>query len=71
MLNTKVLHFANIWENVSDIIPDIIAVLSGNKTKTLKEYEDTSSRIASFLHDQGIKEYSQIGFYLHNGNDYL
>ena len=71
MLNTKVLHFANIWENVSDIIPDSIAVISGNKTKTWKEYEDTSARIASFLHDQGIKENSKVGLYLHNGNEYL
>ena len=56
MVNSKVLHFANIWENVSDIIPDEIAVISGNDTKTWKEYENTSARIASFLNSRGIKD---------------
>ena len=71
MVNSKVLHFANIWENVSDIIPDEIAVISGNDTKTWKEYENTSARIASFLDAHGIKENSKVGLYLHNGNEYL
>ena len=71
MVNSKVLHFANIWENVSDIIPDEIAVISGNDTKTWKEYENTSARIASFLNSRGIKENSKVGLYLHNGNEYL
>ena len=71
MVNSKVLHFANIWENVSDIIPDEIAVISGNDTKTWKEYENTSARIASFLDARGIKENSKVGLYLHNGNEYL
>ena len=27
------LHFANIWEHVSDIIPDRLAVICGNDKK--------------------------------------
>ena len=56
MVNSKVLHFADIWENVSDIIPDDIAVISGSDKKTWKEYENTAAKIASFLNDQGIKK---------------
>ena len=30
MVNSHELHFASIWENVSDAVPNNIAVISGN-----------------------------------------
>jgi len=39
MLNSNDLHFANIWEHVSDIIPNRIAVVCGENKKTWREYE--------------------------------
>ena len=71
MLNSHDLHFANIWEHVSDIIPNRIALVCGNNKKTWKEYEQDSAKLASFLNSQGIKEDSKVGLYLHNSNEYL
>ena len=71
MLNSHDLHFANIWEHVSDIIPNRIALVCGKNKKTWKEYEQDSAKLASFLSSQGIKENSKVGLYLHNSNEYL
>ena len=71
MLNSHDLHFANIWEHVSDIIPNRIAIVCGKNKKTWKEYEQDSAKLASFLSSQGIKEDSKVGLYLHNSNEYL
>lgn len=65
------LHFANIWEHVSDIIPDRLAVICGNDKKNWQQYEQDAAKIASFLNKQGIKEDSKVGLYLHNSNEYL
>ena len=71
MLNSNDLHFANIWEHISDIIPNRIAIVCGKDKKTWKEYEQDSAKLASFLNSQGIKEDSKVGLYLHNSNEYL
>ena len=71
MLNSNDLHFANIWEHISDIIPNRIAIVCGKDKKTWKEYEQDSAKLASFLNAQGIKENSKVGLYLHNSNEYL
>ena len=71
MLNSNDLHFANIWEHISDIIPNRIAIVCGENKKTWKEYEQDSAKLASFLSSQGIKENSKVGLYLHNSNEYL
>ena len=71
MLNSHDLHFANIWEHVSDIIPNRIAVVCGENKKTWREYEQDSAKLASFLYSQGINEDSKVGLYLHNSNEYL
>ena len=56
MANSHELHFATIWENVSDAVPNNIAVISGNKEKTWREYEIEASKLAAFLDERGIRE---------------
>ncbi len=65
------LHFASIWEHVSDIVPENIAVVCGNNKKTWKKYERDAAKLAAFLNERGVKENSKIGLYLHNSNEYL
>ena len=67
----KELHFASIWEHISDIIPERTAVICGEYKKSWFEYEQDAAKIASFLNAQGIKEDSKVGLYLHNSNEYL
>ena len=71
MANSHELHFATIWENVSDAVPNNIAVISGNEEKTWREYEIEASKLAAFLDERGIRENVKVGLYLHNCNEYL
>ena len=65
------LHLATIWENISDLIPDELACISGDEKKTWSEYEKTSARIASFLNKRGVKKDTKVGLYLFNCSEYL
>ena len=49
MANSHELHFATIWENVSDAVPNNTAVISGNEEKTWREYEIEASKL-SLIH---------------------
>ena len=65
------LHFASVWETISDLIPDRPALISGNTTRTWREYDDRAARIAALLDAHGIGHDAKVGIYLHNSNEYL
>ena len=65
------LHFASVWETISDLIPDRPALICGDATRSWREYDDRAARIASLLHAQGIGPDAKVGIYLHNSNEYL
>ena len=68
---TMELHFASVWEAVSDIVPNRPALICGNTTRTWREYDDRAARIAALLDAHGIGHDSKVGIYLHNSNEYL
>ncbi len=65
------LHFASVWETISDLIPDRPALISGNATRTWRQYDDRAARIAALLDAHGIGHDAKVGIYLHNSNEYL
>ncbi len=65
------LHFASIWETITDLIPDRPALVCGDRTRTWREYDDRAARIASLLDAHGIGHDGKVGIYLHNSNEYL
>ena len=65
------LHLATIWENISDLIPNELACISGDDKKTWAEYEKISARIANFLNERGVTKDTKVGLYLFNCNEYL
>ena len=65
------MHFATIWETISDYIPDDPALICDENVTTWKEYEDRAARLASFLNEKSITSDSKVGLYLHNSNEYL
>ena len=65
------LHFASVWETISDLIPDRPALICGDTTRSWREYDDRAARIASLLHAHGIGHDAKVGIYLHNSNEYL
>jgi acyl-CoA synthetase (AMP-forming)/AMP-acid ligase II len=65
------MHFATLWEQISDVIPDQPALIHGNTRKTWSDYDDRAARIATALSEAGLGLDSKIALYLHNCNEYL
>ena len=65
------MQFANLWEKVSDIVPDDPALINSKKIVTWKEYDSKAARIANILEGHGLGSDSKVGLYLHNSNEYL
>ena len=56
------MHFASVWENISDHIPDEPALICDDNIKTWKEYEERAARLAYFLNEKNISNNSKQGF---------
>ena len=73
-LNQEVIleaQYATVWERNSDVIPDKIALICGNKEVTWREYDNRAARLATILSEAGLGDDSKVGLYLHNSNEYL
>ncbi len=65
------LHYATLWEAISDVVGDSDALVNGDLRRTWTEYEDRASRLASAFEGLGLRPGSKIGMYLYNGNEYM
>ncbi len=65
------LHFATVWEAITDEIGDTTAVVHGDVRRTWSEFDERSARLASAFVSAGLGPDSKIGLYLYNGNEYL
>ena len=65
------LHFASVWEAISDVVPDRDALVCGDVRRSWREYDERAARIAGFLHSRGFRPDSKAAIYLHNSNEYL
>ena len=65
------LHFASVWEAISDVVPDRDAVICGEVRRSWREYDDRAARVAEFLCSRGFGPDSKAAIYLHNSNEYL
>jgi fatty-acyl-CoA synthase len=65
------LHFATVWEAITDEIGDTTALVHGDVRRTWSEFDERSARIASAFVDAGLGPDSKIGLFLYNGNEYL
>ncbi len=65
------LHFASLWEAISDTVPDRPALVCAQRSCTWREFDDRASRLATVFAEHGIGPGSKVGLYLHNSNAYL
>ena len=63
--------FAEIFETVTALVPDRVAVINGETRRTWREYEDRAARVASVLRGAGIGHDSKVALYGYNSNEYL
>ena len=65
------MHFASVWETISDHIPDEPALICDDNIKSWREYEERAAKLANFLNEKSNTNNSKVGLYLHNSNEYL
>ncbi len=65
------LHFATVWEAITDEIGDTTAVVHGEVRRSWSEFDARSACLASAFVGAGLGPDSKIGLYLYNGNEYL
>ncbi|MFP5579531.1 MAG: AMP-binding protein [Acidimicrobiia bacterium] len=65
------LHFASVWERVADAVPEVDAVVLGDRRVTHAEFDDASARFAAALEAAGVAPGAHVSLYLHNLPEYL
>jgi fatty-acyl-CoA synthase len=65
------MHFATVWESITDAIGDAPAITHGDTTRTWSEYTDRAARVAGALTAAGLGPDAKTALYMYNGNEYL
>jgi 3-oxocholest-4-en-26-oate---CoA ligase len=64
-------HMATVWEEISDLLPEAIALEHGTASRTWREFEDRSARFAAAMLDQGVGAGDTVAICLFNCSEYL
>jgi fatty-acyl-CoA synthase len=63
-------NFADIWESVSDALPDRVVLRQGARRLTWHHFDDRAARLAAALTAAGLRPGSKVASYLYNSNEY-
>ena len=64
-------HMADVWEAVSERVPDRVAVVCGEVSRTYAELEARANQLAHALAQRGVGAGDHVGIYLTNSHEYL
>lgn len=64
-------NLADLYESVTDTVPDAPAIVAGERRLTYAELDERSSRLAHHLIAQGIGEGDFVGLQMSNGSEYV
>jgi acyl-CoA synthetase (AMP-forming)/AMP-acid ligase II len=64
-------NYADVWETVADVQPDLLAVTQGDRNLSWREFDRGADGIAQFLLDQDVVQQDKVGVYLYNCPEYL
>ena len=64
-------NYADVWETVADVQPELIAVTQGDRNVTWREFDRGADGIAQFLLDLGSVQQDKVAVYLYNSPEYL
>ena len=64
--NDAALNLATLWERIADAIPDEVALISGDRRVTWREFEHRAARMASAFAAAGLGPGCKIAIDLYN-----
>ena len=62
---------ATIWEEISDLLPEAIALEHGTRTRTWQAFEERSARFAAAMLEHGVRAGDTVAIGLFNCSEYL
>lgn len=65
------MHFATIWEAITDAVPDRPALIHAGTRRSWREFDERAARLARALGELGIGRDAKIAQYMYNGTEYL
>ena len=63
-------NFADMWESVSDAIPDQVALVQGTRRVSWSEFDERAARLAAAFSAAGLGPNAKVASYLYNSNEY-
>lgn len=70
-MTAKEFNIADLFEMVTDTVPDRDAIVCGDKRVSFKQLDERSNQLAHYLQSQGIKSGDHVGLYMYNCLEYL
>ena len=64
-------NLADLWEAISDHVPDRVALSCAGEHRTFAELEERSNRLAHWMLDRGVEPGQHLGLYLQNCFEYV
>jgi 3-oxocholest-4-en-26-oate---CoA ligase len=64
-------NYADVWETVADVQPEMIAVTQGGRNVSWRDFDHGADGLAQFLLDLGVANQDKVALYLYNGPEYL
>lgn len=64
-------NFADVFEQIAEVIPEATAQRQGDRTSTWSQFDRRADGIGRALLDAGLVEQDKVVQYLHNGPEYL
>jgi acyl-CoA synthetase (AMP-forming)/AMP-acid ligase II len=67
----RTFNLADVWEAVSDRVPERTAAVCDGTRRTYAELEERANRLAHWMVARGVEPHQHVGLYLTNGIEYL
>ena len=64
-------NIADLIEHVSDRVPDRVAIIVGDDSRTYREMEENANRLAHHLLAQGVGPGDHVGIYAFNSHEFV
>ncbi len=65
------VHFANVWEAITDEVGDRPALIHGDERVSWREHDEQAARLAKAFTELGLQPDSKVALYLYNGIEYV
>ena len=65
------VHFANVWEAITDEVGDRTALIHGDARVSWREHDEQAARLAQAFIELGLQPDSKVALYLYNGIEYV